>query len=79
MEAEAEQIEYSELIRQMRWRLGLTQEDLAIKLKVRLVTVNRWENGHTSPSRMAFDRIETVLSEMGDRGRDLLDRYFISD
>lgn len=65
-----------ELIRELRRRLGLSQEKLAAKLGISFQTVNRWEKGHAKPSSLAMQRIEQQLKEMSDRGIDLLKKYF---
>lgn len=64
------------LVRELRFRLGLTQEQFAAELGVTFVSVNRWENSKTQPSPMALRHMRLMLQEMGDRGTDLLDRYF---
>jgi putative transcriptional regulator len=64
------------LVRELRFRLGLTQEQFAAELGVTFVSVNRWENSKTQPSPMALRLMRLMLQEMGDRGTDLLDRYF---
>lgn len=63
------------LVRELRQRIGLTQEKFAAKLGVTFPTINRWENGRTKPSPLALKRIEDLLRELGQRGRDLLGRY----
>ena len=52
-------------IRQIRQRLGMTQEDFAHALAVTASTVNRWENDHTAPSRLARRAIETLVQSHG--------------
>ncbi len=42
-----------ERIRQIRQRMQLTQEDFAHLIGVTFSTVNRWENGKSSPNRIA--------------------------
>ena len=64
------------LVRETRLRLGLTQEQLAGRIKVTRGTVHRWENGHSEPSPMAIDRLQSEVKGLGDRGRDLLEQYF---
>lgn len=49
-------------IKEIRTKLGLTQEDLAHKLNVSFSTVNRWEQGHTKPSRLALDKINELVN-----------------
>lgn len=61
-----------DLLKAIRDRLSLTQERLAGKLNVTFTTVNRWENGHSEPSRLAVKQIEGLIREMGPRGEDLL-------
>ena len=48
---------YSVRIRRFRERLGLTQVELAARLGVSFATVNRWENGQTKPSPLAWSQI----------------------
>jgi putative transcriptional regulator len=56
-------------IRNLRQRLGLTQEEFAHRLGVTLCTVNRWENNKSEPSRLAqlqlekFDESDSILIE----------------
>ena len=64
------------LIREIRLELELTQEQFAAYLGVVLPTVNRWENGRSHPSPMGIKLIELKLEEMGEKGEDLLSRYF---
>jgi putative transcriptional regulator len=41
------------LVRELRRRLGMTQEELAHALGITVGTVNRWENGRFRPSKLA--------------------------
>lgn len=45
-------------IRNLRGKLGLTQDQLARLMGVSYASVNRWENGQTRPSRLALQTIE---------------------
>jgi DNA-binding transcriptional regulator YiaG len=40
-------------IRDMRSKLAMTQEEFAHALGITVSTVNRWENGHSEPSKLA--------------------------
>ena len=40
-------------IRDMRLKLSMTQEEFAHALGITVSTVNRWENGHSEPSKLA--------------------------
>ncbi len=64
------------LIRELRNRLGLTQEKMAGRLGVTFPTINRWENGRTKPSPLALKQIEDLLGELGENAQDLRVRYF---
>ena len=70
------QPQIGKLIRELRLQTGLTQEQFAAELGVTYPTVNRWENGRTKPSPLAKQKLEGMLRQMGDRGKDLLERYF---
>ena len=68
--------EPSALIREVRTRLGLTQEKFAARLGVTLPTINRWENGRTKPSPLAIQNLRELISSMGDEGKDLMAKFF---
>jgi DNA-binding transcriptional regulator YiaG len=48
-------------IRRIRQQLRMTQEDFARAIAVTASTVNRWENDHTVPSRLARRSIEVLV------------------
>jgi DNA-binding transcriptional regulator YiaG len=54
-------------IKAIRFKLGFTQEDLARKLGLSLSTVSKWEQGVTSPSRLARERIKRFLKKGGKK------------
>ena len=70
------QPEVSQFIRELRLLTELTQEKFAAKLGVAYPTISRWENGRSQPSPLAMEKIELLIAEMGDRGKDLLSKYF---
>jgi putative transcriptional regulator len=72
----AQETTLSTLVRELRFRLGLTQEQFAAELGVTFASINRWENRKVQPSPMALKLLRQRLEQMGDRGTDLLDRYF---
>lgn len=69
----------AEMVREVRKRLGLSQEKFAAKLGVSFSTVNRWEHHRAVPSPLALKQIRKLLERMGDRGHDLLERYFLEE
>ena len=48
-----------ELVKYIRNSLGMSQQEFASKLGVTFATINRWENGHSTPNMLA----ETKLYE----------------
>ncbi len=60
------------LIRSLRQKLGMTQEEFAHEIAVTVSTVNRWENAHAEPSKLAWKAIQHLarkhgLSDVGAR------------
>ena len=49
--------DYSNRIRDLREKLGLTQIELSERLGVSFASVNRWENGKSRPTSLAWDRL----------------------
>lgn len=47
----------NKLLKQIREHLNLSQSDFANELKVTFQTVNRWENGHVYPNKLAQSNI----------------------
>lgn len=54
-----------EAVKPIRQRLELSQEDFARAIDVTVSTVNRWENLHIRPSRLAWKAIQTVAASRG--------------
>ena len=60
------------LIRTLRQKLGMTQEEFAHEIAVTVSTVNRWENAHAEPSKLAWKAIQELARRRGlneDLGR----------
>jgi len=47
-------------VKELRKRLGLTQDAFAFKLGVAPYTVRRWESGKAKPSKMAQKLLEEI-------------------
>jgi putative transcriptional regulator len=54
-----------ELIRTLRHRLGMTQETFAHAIEVTVSTVNRWENAHSAPSKLAWRAVRDLARNHG--------------
>ena len=47
----------NKLLKQIREHLNLSQSDFVNELKVTFQTVNRWENGHVYPNKLAQSNV----------------------
>lgn len=66
---------FEDIIKAIRIDLNITQEQLARELNISFSTINRWENRHTSPSKLAKMRLldfcsrknvdAAIISELG--------------
>lgn len=43
---------FADIVKDVRRTLGISQESLAYSLKVSFSTINRWENGKTTPNKL---------------------------
>jgi putative transcriptional regulator len=50
-------------IKELRYRLGMTQEQFAMKLGVTTSSVCRWERGESQPSPLAIRIIELMMNQ----------------
>lgn len=53
------------LIKRLRARFAMTQEEFAHALGITVSTVNRWENGHSAPSKLARASITGLAERRG--------------
>jgi len=51
-------------VHELRRRLQMTQEEFAHAIGVTVSTVNRWENGHIEPSRLARRAMEGLAAQL---------------
>ncbi len=58
----------SDLIRALRHQLRMTQEEFAHALEVTVSTVNRWENAHSEPSKLAWRAVRDLARSRGLTG-----------
>lgn len=56
-------------IKEVRIQLGLSQEELAHALGVSFASINRWENGKASPSKLARVQFDTFCKKMKTQGK----------
>ena len=65
---EADSQSIAALLRAIRAKQGLTQEQLAERLGVSFATINRWEGGANTPQKAARDAIAALAAEAGVEG-----------
>ena len=53
------------LVRSLRQKLNMTQEEFAHEIAVTVSTVNRWENSHAEPSKLAWKAIRELAERRG--------------
>ena len=56
---------YAEAIKALRKRMLITQMELAEKLGVSFVSVNRWENGTYEPTMKAKRKLAPLFKQFG--------------
>jgi transcriptional regulator with XRE-family HTH domain len=64
---------FAETVHGVRHQLGISQEELAHELGVSFSTINRWENGKTTPFKLARKQFEVFCDRMAEQGRLKLD------
>ena len=58
-------MDYPKLLKEYREKMFLSQEDLAQKLGVSYVTVNRWENGKFEPTIKMKKKLNKLFLKEG--------------
>lgn len=57
------------ILKWMRDELRISQEDLAREIGVSFASVNRWENGKSSPSKQAKKQIQFYYDRIVQEGK----------
>ncbi len=60
---------FPELVKEVRRQLEISQEELAHELGVSFATINRWENGKTSPFKLARAQFDNFCARMIRQGK----------
>ena len=58
------QMDYSRILKQIREKLFLTQQELADMLNVSFATINRWENDKNVPSMKGKKKIVELAKKV---------------
>ena len=57
--------DYPELVKKLRDKLIISQEELVKMLEVSFATINRWGNGHTEPTIKAKRKLFELCKQNG--------------
>lgn len=60
---------FPEMVKEVRRQLGISQEELAHELGVSFATINRWENGKTTPFKLARAQFNAFCKRMTVQGK----------
>jgi DNA-binding transcriptional regulator YiaG len=58
-------MEFSEKVKYVRDKLGMSQEDLARALNLSFATINRWENAKAKPIKIALAAFNSFCESHG--------------
>ena len=58
-------MDYPKLLKEYREKMFLSQEDLAQKMGISYVTVNRWENGKFEPTIKMKKKLHNMFKKAG--------------
>lgn len=68
-------MEFSEIIKELRKRLGFSQQKLAEKMGLSLLTISRWENNQFSPNPRILLIVKDYIKNLGKDYSDLLENF----
>lgn len=58
-----------ELVKDVRRQLVISQKELAHEFGVSFATINRWENGKTTPFKLARAQFDAFCEKMTKQGK----------
>ncbi len=58
-------MDFPQIVKVIRSRLNMSQEQLAREIHVSFATINRWENGKNSPNMLAKKALYDFCNEKG--------------
>ena len=56
-------------VRELRERLGISQEEMEKRVGVSMMTISRWERGQVKPSRLAVEKLEGLARRAKQKGK----------
>lgn len=63
---------FPSVVKYSRGKLGMSQEEMAHALRISFATINRWENGKTTPNKMAISVFCEYCEKRGLKIREML-------
>ena len=64
-------MDFPAVVKMVREKTGMSQEDLARALDVSFATINRWENGKTHPNKLTKSVFLTFCEKNGISAKDM--------
>jgi len=58
-------LDFPRLIKDLRKKRNLTQQQLASKINVALTTINNWEHGHYKPQKIMHKKLLKMSTKAG--------------
>lgn len=56
---------YADALKTLRKKMLITQTELASKIGVAFISINRWENGHCEPTMKAKRKLAPLFEKYG--------------
>lgn len=63
-------MDFSVIVKMVREKMNMSQEDLAHALNVSFATINRWENGKTHPNKLTMQVFISFCEQNGISVKD---------
>ncbi|HCT37752.1 MAG TPA: transcriptional regulator [Firmicutes bacterium] len=63
-------MDFSVIVKMVREKMNMSQEDLARALSVSFATINRWENGKTHPNKLTMQVFISFCEQNGISVKD---------
>jgi len=63
-------MDFSAIVKMVREKMNMSQEDLARALNVSFATINRWENGKTHPNKLTMQVFISFCEQNGISVKD---------
>lgn len=72
-------MQLADMLREIRQKVLMSQESFSKALKVSVATINRWENGKSTPNITAMSRIKEFCAEKEIPFEELENKWSLSN